>query len=333
MYRVVCFLIAIFSINAFGSIFKFENENKYSNIQEVLDPLSADDIEKIQIGSPLSTLAIEVVSGKITINGRGYINGHAAIKNICDHSDSGKITFTATSIKKGKPIDELFLHVPFSSERPKSIAIINEVDGNYIFTHKNGEQRSAENYALYSQGVILRHEGGYFSYLDENGMTSIHEIPKDFVFSNVQAADISKAGFVAFMRDFAPIKMGFLEVANVREYEFIFIDIRTGVVRTSEKIRIDTESKDRFNESIKQRLAIEMTNKGLIVTNLSSDFKNLYVRNLHQGIKKSIDYRKNGIAFFWIQKSADGVVSLTYTYGAKEKRKVDDLNKTLLNAK
>jgi hypothetical protein len=332
MINKMVFAAVLLGLSACSSLEKmvqYEDQTTREKIQEIKDPLGTSNNKSIAIGAPLNTLSIENKAGKITINGKTYINDQASIEKISHNSDSGQITYISSRAKNGKKITELFIDTPFSNKKPLLIGAIDTFDGEYTFTNTKGIQRNAIRFTLLSQGVLLEHEGGFFSYLNATGFSSLHEIPKNFSFSPIQANDISKAGFIALIRDFGPIKIGFLEVKNIREYELIFIDINDGTIRSSEKIRLDVETQDQFNLSIKQRLAIHMSNKGLVVINISSDYKNLMARNLHKGTKKSLSFRDSGIAHFWSGIDRQGKIWIEYTYGASEKRTLQDVAQAL----
>jgi hypothetical protein len=288
-------------------------------------PLNADTAKPESIGAPMETLEIHTNGGKIKINGKTYMDQSGAIDEMTAYSDSGYITYLRSGRVNGYSNYTVMLDRPFKAFTKKSLASFTALNGRYQFSIPNHEDRFASKYLLTSQGVILSHEGGFFSYLSENFVSDIHEIPEGFEMSPVQAEDISKANYLALVKDNGPIKVGIVTIGGMRAYEVIFVDIKTGVVRASEVVRVDVTTNQSYFDSFHRMMKACMTNQGFIVFSLDSKYQNLYASNLHTGQRKSLVFRENGISNYNIGKDAAGLLWLRSVYGSNDERYFPDV--------
>lgn len=302
-----------------------EREGNGERQREYYQPLDSEQARPVNVGSPIQRLSIESKGSRIKINGTAYTDQSGAIDDISPYSESGYITHLRSSVAYGVPAYDVLLDRPFKPYTKKVIASYIETGGRYQFTIPKHGDRIATRYELTSQGIILFHEGGFFSYIADNYASDILEIPEGFHPSPVQATDISKANYLAFVRDAGPIKVGFMTLNDLRQYEIIFLDIKTGEVRASEVVRVDAGNSEDFNLSFNQVVKLVMTNSGLIVCNLSHDYKDLFCSNLHTGRRKVLVSRDNGIANFKIGSDAKGGIWLRSTYGATDERYIPDV--------
>jgi hypothetical protein len=292
-------------------------------------PLNAETAKPESVDAPMETLDIHTNGGKIKINGKTYMDQSGAIDEIVAYSDTGFITYLRSGIDHGYSNYTVMLDRPFKIYTKKSLTSFIRLDGRYQFSIPNHENRLAIKYVLTSQGVILLHEGGFFSYISENVVSDILEIPEGFEMSPVQAEDIAKANYVAFVKDNGPIKLGIVTIGGMREYEVIFVDIKTGVVRASEVVRVDVKTNQSYLNSFHRSMKAAMTNDGFIVFSLDSNYKNLYASNLHTGKRKLLVFRDNGISRFEVGKDISSTLWLRSVYGSNDERYFPDVAQEL----
>lgn len=274
----------------------------------------------------MSIPKINVNNGNIVINGKPLIDVGGEIVGISKSPHTANISYISKNREK-------FSVKTVSSDlasKPKTLASYEKLKSGYIFTLSNGEQRFTERFILGSKGILLVHQGNRFSYIETGYISKIHSPDSGLIPLEDQADDISSAGHIGYYHTLGNIKVGPITQSNSYALEYAYYDIKTGERKTSGVIKYIKNDQEKFiGRSINASLKTIDSPDGFLVFSISPTYESLYASNLHTGVKKAIVHRISGISSFEVALDNEWKVKLESSYGAMEKRIINDVAGTL----